>query len=382
MANPNNDNKRKNDLLSWIIPVILLFIFPPVGIFLLAIKVIGLASGVGKRHPYDVLRDQQEAAARQSAPAAQTAGRKPAAGLTGNGRLDLIPDGKKFMVVGAVITAIFALATMVNLGDALYWIGESWSMVWQTFTSEVIPPMCGLAGGLAVLSYGLRQRKKGSRFHKYLSLIGRREKISLTAMSETAGIPKKTVYDDLQEMLDEGILPQGYLDLPSDQLVLSDEGIPEPEPEPEVTAQEPSDLSREDAILAEIRQVNDAIAQPELSAKIDRIEDITRKIFRMLKEDPGREQQLRSFLNYYLPTTLKILRAYASLESQGVEGENITAAKERIEGMMDKVVDGFEKQLDRLFEHDAMDITADVKVLEQMLDKDGLSGDQGMQIGV
>ena len=85
-------------------------------------------------------------------------------------------------------------------------------------------------------------------------------------------------------------------------------------------------------------------------------------------------------MGYYLPTTLKILRAYAQMEAQGIEGENIKAAKSRIEGMMDKVVDGFEKQLDRLFQDDAMDIATDVEVLERMLDKDGLGG-QGMTLG-
>ncbi|MEG1241306.1 MAG: hypothetical protein RSD46_08180, partial [Oscillospiraceae bacterium] len=75
-----------------------------------------------------------------------------------------------------------------------------------------------------------------------------------------------------------------------------------------------------------------------------------------------------------LPTTLKILRAYAQLEAQGIEGDNITAAKDRIEGMMDRVVEGFEKQLDRLFQNAALDITSDVEVLEKMLNNDGLSG--------
>ena len=110
-----------------------------------------------------------------------------------------------------------------------------------------------------------------------------------------------------------------------------------------------------------------------MSEKIDRIEEITRKIFEYQKKNPEKGGQLRSFLNYYLPTTLKILNSYAQLEEQGVEGENISAAKVRIEGMMDKVVEGFEKQLDKLFENTAMDITTDVKVLEQMLEKDGLS---------
>ena len=87
-------------------------------------------------------------------------------------------------------------------------------------------------------------------------------------------------------------------------------------------------------------------------------------------------------MSYYLPTTLKILRAYGQLEDQEVSGANITAAMNRIEGMMDKVVEGFEKQLDQLFQGDAMDITADVEVLERMLAKDGLSDHQGLTLGL
>ena len=115
-----------------------------------------------------------------------------------------------------------------------------------------------------------------------------------------------------------------------------------------------------------------------MSAKIDRIEEITGKILKYQKEHPNKEGQLRSFLNYYLPTTLKILRAYAQLDAQGIEGENISAAKKRIEDMMDQVVYGFERQLDKLFQDDAMDITSDVEVLENMLRKDGLSDEGGI----
>ena len=135
-------------------------------------------------------------------------------------------------------------------------------------------------------------------------------------------------------------------------------------------------------VLAEIRAVNDSIEDAALSAQIDRIGVITAKIFEYQKSHPERSAQLHAFLSYYLPTTLKILRAYAQLESQGVEGENIAAAMSRIEGMMGKVVEGFEKQLDQLFQGDAMDITTDVAVLEQMLQKDGLSSSGGMQIGI
>ena len=83
-----------------------------------------------------------------------------------------------------------------------------------------------------------------------------------------------------------------------------------------------------------------------------------------------------------LLTTLKILRAYGQLEAQEISGQNIAAAMGRIEGMMDKVVEGFEKQLDLLFQGDAMDITTDVEVLERMLAKDGLSDRPGLTLGL
>ena len=101
-------------------------------------------------------------------------------------------------------------------------------------------------------------------------------------------------------------------------------------------------------------------------------------MFEYQRSHPQKSPQLHSFLSYYLPTTLKILRSYAQLEDQEVDGQNISAAMERIENMMDKVVEGFEKQLDQLFQGDTMDITADVDVLEQMLAQEGLGG---MQMG-
>ena len=127
--------------------------------------------------------------------------------------------------------------------------------------------------------------------------------------------------------------------------------------------------------------MKESISNQKLAEQVDRIGLITAKILDYQKSHPEKSPQLHSFLSYYLPTTLKILRAYSQLEAQEVAGENITAAMARIEGMMDKVVEGFEKQLDQLFQGAAMDITADVAVLERMLAKDGLAG-QGMTLGL
>ncbi|MBQ5770139.1 MAG: hypothetical protein IIW08_03080, partial [Clostridia bacterium] len=66
-------------------------------------------------------------------------------------------------------------------------------------------------------------------------------------------------------------------------------------------------------------------------------------------------------------------KQYALLEQQTIPGENILSSKARIEGILDKLVQGFEKQLDILFKSDAVDITSDIKTLEKMLEMDGLN---------
>ncbi len=157
---------------------------------------------------------------------------------------------------------------------------------------------------------------------------------------------------------------------------------PEPQPAQSAQAKDTKESAKADAplfeseeydkIIREIRELNDRIADKVISDKIDRIELLTTRIFHLVEERPAMKPQIRKFMNYYLPTTLKLLDSYALLEAQGIEGDNITASKKEIERTMDTLIAGFEKQLDRLFSSQAMDITADVEVLEGMMAQDGL----------
>ena len=234
--------------------------------------------------------------------------------------------------------------------------------------------MIFVLAGLGMLGGGIGLNRRKERCLNYLAYIGTNRAVNLAHMAASFDVSVKTLCKDLRWMLSKGVLPTGYLDLAAGKLFLTEEGYRAPEPEAAPTPEEQT--RQDDDILREIRRVNDDIPDEEMSAKIDRIEEITGKILAYQKAHPDRSSQLRSFLNYYLPTTLKILRAYAQLDAQGIEGENISAAKARIEGMMDQVVAGFEKQLDKLFQDQAMDISSDVQVLENMLKKDGLSDDQ------
>lgn len=125
--------------------------------------------------------------------------------------------------------------------------------------------------------------------------------------------------------------------------------------------------------LRQIREVNDGIPDPALSEKIYRLEDVTRKIFDHILQNPKKMPQIRKFMGYYLPTTLKLLKAYETLDKQGIKGENIQSSMHDVEMMMDTIIAAFEKQLDNLFQEDALDISSDITVLETMLAQEGLS---------
>lgn len=125
--------------------------------------------------------------------------------------------------------------------------------------------------------------------------------------------------------------------------------------------------------LNELLALNEKIADEGVSRRIDRIGTLTAGIFRVVIEKPERAQDARKFMNYYLPTTLKLLRSYDLLEDQSYQGENILASRKKIEEVLDMLIAAYEKQLDRLFKNDALDIATDIDVLETMMAGDGFS---------
>jgi len=377
----NGGKKPSNNAGYWVVTAVLFFVFPPAAILMLILKLFGDKQATQRgQHPHYAQQNQATAGARtvqaeqerqttrQNSQAAQRP--RTAHADKANQKNDGIKDGSGFIITGAILSALFGFTSLVTLSESL-WLLSMGEFVW--FLEELLPQLCFLSGGLGALWVGLRRRKKARRYRKYLAMIGRREAITLASLSDAMRLPLSEIEKDLEDMLGDGILPSGYLDYGRGVLVLSGDGLWD-EPKKEEKQEEPKmEEGGENAVLQEIRAINDSIDHPKLSQQIDQIGMITAKIFDYQKRHPEKSPQLHSFLSYYLPTTLKILRAYAQLEDQEIAGENIIAAMARIEGMMDKVVEGFEKQLDQLFENQAMDITTDVQVLEQMLAKDGLA---------
>ena len=147
--------------------------------------------------------------------------------------------------------------------------------------------------------------------------------------------------------------------------------------EPKSTGNEELDkmIANGRAAIGEMKRLDENIADPTISAQIVRLQELSGKIFAHVEQHPEKLPQIRKFMNYYLPTTLKILNAYDRMGEQGIEGANISSTMHRVEEMMATIVSAFEKLLDDLFGAEAMDITTDMVVLENMMAREGLSAD-------
>jgi len=155
------------------------------------------------------------------------------------------------------------------------------------------------------------------------------------------------------------------------------EEVKEEEKKPEPTGNPDLDKMIADGrmAIAEMKRLDDNIEDAAISAHIQRLAVVTQKIFDQVKADPKKLPQIRKFMNYYLPTTLKLLNAYDRMSAQGVSGENISGTMGKVEEMMGTIVAAFEKQLDSLFGAEAMDISTDITVLENMMAREGLTDD-------
>jgi len=134
-------------------------------------------------------------------------------------------------------------------------------------------------------------------------------------------------------------------------------------------------IEQGDSYVSRIRECNDAIPGEVISAKIDHMELLVNKIFDRVEQKPECVGDIRKLMEYYLPTTIKLLETYAEMDAQPVGGENIRSTKKEIEDSLDTINVAFEKLLDSLFQDTAWDVSSDISVLKTMLAQEGLGED-------
>ena len=285
---------------------------------------------------------------------------------------------RTLMIIGGIIAVAVGSGLISDIGEI---IGYGW----YSYMAEDILSECGfLAGGIAMFAAGQRMKRRSARIARYLAVMGKRSHIAVDELCTVTGKSRKKVEGDLNYMVEKGLLGTGaYLDSGRGIFFRSADAFAdyanETVKKENVTPKEANEGYA--GALRAIRSANDRIADPVLSEKIDHLETVAGKIFREVEEHPEKQQQAATFLNYYLPTTLKLLDSYAKFEEAGIEGENLSRAQERIEETMDALIKGFDKQLDDLYRNDAMDIDSDIRVMENMLRRDTASVEDDFGIG-
>ncbi len=132
-------------------------------------------------------------------------------------------------------------------------------------------------------------------------------------------------------------------------------------------------IEKRDDAISEMRRLNMNIEDEKITAQINDMEYTTSRIFDYVIAHPDKVSQISKFLNYYLPTTIKLLNTYDKMNSQGVKGQNISTTMAKVENTLDMVVEAFHKQLDTLFAGDALDVSSDITVMENLMKTEGLA---------
>lgn len=262
-----------------------------------------------------------------------------------------------------------------------------------------VPPLLLVAaGGGALLFAGVKKLGLVKRFERYRDTIGLREYCTIDELAASSASTPAATVKNVKAMLGKGLFRQAALDDSESFLIMTREAYGQYRQaqneaqarqrqeslarsvEPAAQAQPLADdaralLQRGEGYVAKIRSINDAIPGDEISRKIDRIECVVRTIFQRAAEQPWVIDDLGKLMDYYLPTTVKLLEAYRDLDAQPIQGESIQASKREIEATLDTLSGAFEKLLDSIFRDVAWDVSTDISVLHTVLAQEGLVDD-------
>lgn len=305
-------------------------------------------------------------------------------------------SGTLYQVFGGIGTGVMAILSIVFFMLALG-LGGGFRIAFGVF-------LILLVVFIVMINVGCRQKFRLRRAEKYWELSGPKHYVDLKDLALHTNKPLKYIVKDVRKMLEDGFFPQGHLDAQESCLMLDEKVYGEyltlekqrrvqaleqqkaeaAEKQEQKTAPQESAASGNqelDDMIAEgqsyirrLHDMNDNIPGEVISAKLFALENLLKEIFDSLREHPEQMPQMQKFMNYYLPTTIKLVEAYEEFDSLSVQGDDIRAAKAEIEKTLDTINGAFGELLNKIFRDTAYDVTTDAQVLQTMLAKEGLAG--------
>lgn len=298
--------------------------------------------------------------------------------------------GLLFTTLGIALTIMFGVTAGV-LGILSLFIGSIASKI-GTVMMIFLPAMV-LSAIMGIC--GNRLRKKIKRFRSYVKTLNGKPYANVKDLAKSVRKSEKFVRKDLKRMIDKRMFLEGHLDKNDvcfmatddayEQYIETERNMEERKAE---EARKPKTQLSEDVkkvieegnrYIEEIRRSNDAIPGVEISNKIYHLENVIRRIFQRVEKHPELINDLHKFMDYYLPTTMKLLNAYEELDKQDMLGENIKTAKQEIENTLDTINVAFENLLDSFYKETAWDVSSDISVLKTMFAQEGLTEKNNFQ---
>ncbi len=239
--------------------------------------------------------------------------------------------------------------------------------------------------GIILSATGNHYRKRYRRAQKYVEILNGRGFCEIKELAEKSNQSETETRKDLRKMIQKRVFREAYMDkqetclminrIAYDYYLQAEESLRQREMEEAKRKEQEEKMSPEilemirtgDEYIRTIREANDDIPGEVISEKLDRLEQVVRRIFESVKKHPEQKKEMDKFMDYYMPTTLKLVNAYREFDALEVKGENITNAMQEIENTLDTISRAFEKLLDDLFQDAAFDVSTDISVLQMML---------------
>ena len=292
--------------------------------------------------------------------------------------------GLLFTTLGIALTIMFGVTAGI-LGILSLFIGSIASKIGTVMM--IFLPAMGLSAIMGIC--GNRLRKKIKRFRSYVKTLNGKPYANVKDLAKSVRKSEKFVRKDLKKMIDKRMFLEGHLDKNGVCFMATDDAYEQyleternMEERKAEEARRPKTQLSEDVqkvieegnrYIEEIRRSNDAIPGVEISNKMYHLENIIRRIFQRVEKHPELINDLHKFMDYYLPTTMKLLNAYEELDKQDMQGENIKTAKQEIENTLDTINVAFENLLDSFYKETAWDVSSDISVLKTMFAQEGLT---------
>lgn len=299
--------------------------------------------------------------------------------------------GVVLMVIGIIGTASFAGSLIPMLIKCIF---RFWSVsIGELLGCSLMAVLLGCS--IVLLCKSAINIGRINRFRYYVKYLGKKMTCTMDDLAAAFGRKTEFVRKDVEKMIRKGYFLEGHLDPLENRLIVSDEYYNQYRwakeqylVQEQQRVQEERKKNREEAEIPEnVRQIiaegeafikkihasNDAIPGEEISAKIDRMEEIVRKIFQRVRQKPELASDMKKMMSYYLPTTIKLLDVYEEIDAQPIQGENMKQSKLEIEQTMDTLNVAFEKLLDSFYQETAWDVSSDISVLQTMLAQEGLT---------